>query len=75
MGAHPKAIQERLGHSSITVTLDTYGHLMPGMGDALAGALDALITKSIGHELGTTKKSNNEEMSYTAFDMGKLGGR
>jgi hypothetical protein len=25
-GAHPKAIQERLGHSSVTVTLDRDGH-------------------------------------------------
>ncbi len=39
-GAHPKAIQERLGHSTITMTLDRYGHLLPGLGDALAGALD-----------------------------------
>ncbi len=59
MGAHPKAIQERLGHSSITVTLNTYGHLMPGMGDALAGALDKLITNSEGHVKGTNKGSND----------------
>jgi integrase len=39
-GAHPKAIQERLGHSSITTTLDRYGHLMPGLADQLADALD-----------------------------------
>jgi integrase len=39
-GAHPKAIQERLGRSSITMTLDRYGHLLPGLGDALADALD-----------------------------------
>ena len=29
LGPHLKAIQERLGHSSITVTLDRYGHLFP----------------------------------------------
>jgi integrase len=28
-GAHPKEIQARLGHSTITTTLDRYGHLMP----------------------------------------------
>jgi integrase len=27
--AHPKEIQARLGHASITTTLDLYGHLMP----------------------------------------------
>ena len=39
-GADPKAIQERLGHASITTTLDRSGHLMPGLADALADALD-----------------------------------
>jgi integrase len=43
-GAHPKAIQERLGHKSITMTLDRYGHLLPGLGDTLADALDAAHT-------------------------------
>lgn len=42
-GEHPKAIQARLGHSSITVTLDRYGHLMPGQDEALAKKLDAMF--------------------------------
>src|SRR4029079_3686671 len=40
-GAHPKLIQARLGHSSITITLDSYGHLFPSVEEALADALDA----------------------------------
>jgi integrase len=40
-GAHPKLIQARLGHSSTTTTLDRYGHLFPGVEEALADALDA----------------------------------
>ncbi len=40
-GAHPKAIQVRLGHSSIQITMDRYGHLLPSVDDALAGTLDA----------------------------------
>ena len=28
-GLLPKAVQERMGHSSITMTMDTYGHLFP----------------------------------------------
>jgi integrase len=39
-GAHPKLIQARLGHSSITTTLDRYGHLFPSVEEALAVALD-----------------------------------
>lgn len=39
-GAQPKAIQARMGHSSITVTLDRYGHLFPELDEALADAFD-----------------------------------
>jgi integrase len=39
-GAHPKLISARLGHSSIQITLDRYGHLFPSMEEALAEALD-----------------------------------
>lgn len=41
-GAHPSAIQRRMGHSSIRVTLDTYGHLFPEMDSELAGRLDGM---------------------------------
>lgn len=41
-GAHPKAIQVRMGHASINVTLDRYGHLYPDQDIELAAALDAL---------------------------------
>ncbi len=39
-GAHPRAIMERLGHSSVTVSLDRYGHLFPELDEALTVALD-----------------------------------
>jgi integrase len=41
-GEHPKAIQTRLGHSSIQVTIDRYGHLMDGLDDQTADRLDAI---------------------------------
>jgi integrase len=40
-GAHPKPIQVRMGHSSITVTLDRYGHLFSELDEAIATAFDA----------------------------------
>jgi hypothetical protein len=46
-GAHPKAIQERLGHASITTTLDRYGHLMPGMDEQIAERLEAMAHHEI----------------------------
>ena len=42
-GLHPKVIQERMGHSSIRTTLDTYGHLFPGLDEAAAEALDSSV--------------------------------
>jgi integrase len=40
-GAHPKAIQEHLGHKDIQTTFNVYGHLLPSAREALAAALDA----------------------------------
>jgi integrase len=40
---HSKIVEERLGHSSIAITLDIYSHLMPNMqGEAAAAVDDAL---------------------------------
>jgi len=39
-GAHARAIMEQLGHSSITVTMDTYGHVFPSTLEELATGLD-----------------------------------
>ena len=42
-GTHPKVVQERLGHSSISITLDTYSHVMEGLGREAANKLDDLF--------------------------------
>jgi integrase len=42
-GVHPKIVQDLLGHSTIAITLDTYSHVLPGMGDAAAGAMDEAL--------------------------------
>ncbi|MFC2122460.1 tyrosine-type recombinase/integrase [Bacteroidota bacterium] len=45
-GIHPKIVQERLGHSSIQITLDTYSHVAPGLQEAAAYRFDeAFIPK------------------------------
>ncbi len=46
-GAHPKAIMERLGHSSIQVTLDRYGHLFPSLDENLTQGLEATYQASL----------------------------
>lgn len=40
-GAHPKTLQARLGHASITMTLDTYSYLFDGLDVDLADRMDA----------------------------------
>ncbi len=45
-GEHPKVIQLRLGHSSIQITLDTYGHLFEGLDEAAAERLDATFLRT-----------------------------
>ena len=42
-GEHPKIVSERLGHSNVGVTIDTYSHMVPGLQEASAGRLDDLI--------------------------------
>ncbi|MEE9247777.1 MAG: hypothetical protein V3U79_03665 [Dehalococcoidia bacterium] len=39
-GIHSKVVQERLGHASIQVTLDTYSHVTPGLQAAAAKRFD-----------------------------------
>ena len=47
-GAHAKAIQRHLGHSSIQITFDTYGHLLPDEQDRVADALDQTFKNASG---------------------------
>jgi len=43
-GAHPKIVQERLGHSTISITLDTYSHVAPGLQEAVAKRFDEAMS-------------------------------
>ncbi len=52
-GAHPKLISARLGHSSLTITLDRYGHLFPSVEESLADALDAAFRTDNYRVIGT----------------------
>jgi integrase len=39
-GVHPKIVSEMLGHSSVAITLDTYSHVIPGLGDVAVRAME-----------------------------------
>jgi integrase len=40
---HPAVVQSALGHSSITLTIDTYSHVMPGLEEAAARSIDDVL--------------------------------
>lgn len=42
-GVNAKALSTYMGHSSITITIDRYGHLMPRDEEEAAGLLDAYL--------------------------------
>jgi len=44
-GVNAKALSTFMGHSNISITLDRYGHLMPGAHDEAAARLDAYLSR------------------------------
>jgi integrase len=42
-GVHPKVVQERLGHATISTTLDLYSHIAPGLQEAAAAGFDKMV--------------------------------
>ena len=42
-GVNPKVVQEALGHSDVSTTLNTYSHVLPSMQDAAADVLEGLL--------------------------------
>ena len=46
-GVHPKVVSERLGHSSVGITLDLYSHVSPNLQDEAAQKLDVALQKEL----------------------------
>lgn len=58
-GIHPKVVQERLGHASIAITLDTYSHVAPGLQDAAALRFDDAVKVRHNIEAGVPNSSQS----------------
>jgi integrase len=43
-GTHPKLVQELLGNATIAMTLDSYSHFLPSMGEQTVKAMEAAIS-------------------------------
>jgi hypothetical protein len=66
-GIPPLVVSKRLGRSKVSITLDTYGHLLPGMQQETADFIGGLVTP-IEVELHTnsTRNAENEENCETS---------
>lgn len=72
-GTHPKIVQERLGHASIQVTLDTYSHVAPGLQEAAAVRFDQAFTgRYNGHEKVVDEKIIDNILPETDY-VNRLG--
>ena len=77
-GAHPEHIKRHLGHSSIMVTMDLYGHLLPSEAEEIADRLDDMLRVSQTDKRRTkpleVAKPEDREASEDAPDQGFSSG-
>ena len=65
-----------MGHSSIRVTLDLYGHLFPDANRGVLDALDALTAPSTPHRREGSQRSSNDKVPVSRdFEDGSDGTR
>jgi hypothetical protein len=79
-GVHPKEVSERLGHASVNITLDTYGHVLPGLQEAAAAALDSVLAEPSSQRLVSTALAGcsialRRTTHRRAISCGDCGGR
>jgi integrase len=67
-GVHPKVVQERLDHADISLTLNTYSHVLPSMQEEAAEKMDELLKPiEISAEI---KKLAEPAMKYSVGNHG-----
>jgi hypothetical protein len=67
-GVHLEAIKRFLGHSSIMVTMDIYGHLFPSEQEALAKALDDAFAQISDGHVKTDKRRTKTAKNLAAVE-------
>lgn len=60
-GIHPKIVSERLGHSNIGITLDTYSHVLPDMQQEAAARVDDALRRALGKAQETSSEDNGQQ--------------
>lgn len=54
---NPKIVSERLGHSSVTITLDVYAHVTPNMQQLAADVMDLIFNKGSEDDMASDMAS------------------
>jgi len=71
---HPKVIQQRLGHSTWTTTMDIYGHVLPAVDDGVTTKLETLHTATRLNRPGSTGGSDlTRRLSYACIQEVRPG--
>ncbi len=72
-GRNPKEISRRLGHASVSFTLDRYGHLMPGRAQDVADRLDALARAAVVDAIPPAVRLDGRD--FRGMDANRAGSR
>ena len=51
-GVNPKVVSERLGHATVSITLDTYSHVLPDLQREAAAAVDEILVGNLSAKQG-----------------------
>jgi integrase len=80
-GVNAKALSTYMGHANISITLDRYGHLMPGNEDEAATMLDAYLARSCGPAAGqsspnltVSNRTQPQSISHGSADLALQSG-
>lgn len=73
-GQHMEEVKEYLGHSTIRVTSDRYGHLFPAAREALAGSLDATFAAASARTGTDSRRTRGSVTSLPNANQGPGNG-
>jgi integrase len=74
-GVHPKVVQERLGHSTIGITLDVYSHVMPSMETDAAERVAVLILGNPSSRNYRQLRQGRMGWTWPAIPVSRIAGR
>jgi len=66
-GVNAKALSEFMGHATIAITFDLYGHMLPGVHEEAAGLLDAFLARSAGDATAATAAHPAESLAQSGL--------